>query len=86
MKSNLLSLFWDLFVKSIEIDYFRFVSVTDLYVPTANGVSENIFITQSYDATSHFETVTDDLKDVYRRVTGNPLDLTKPKARPAEEQ
>lgn len=40
----------------------RFVSISPLYTPTASGKEDNIFITKSYDATSHFETVVDDVR------------------------
>ena len=36
-------------------------------------MNDNIFISKSYDATSHFETTTDDVKDIYRRVEGHEL-------------
>ncbi|KAI9336849.1 GDP dissociation inhibitor [Zopfochytrium polystomum] len=51
----------------------RFVSIEDLYEPTTDGVAEQVFVTKSYDATSHFETVCADVKDVYKRVTGKDL-------------
>lgn len=44
-----------------------------LYVPLESGISDNIFISKSYDATSHFETTTDDVKDIYRRAQGEEL-------------
>lgn len=44
-----------------------------LYAPKASGKEDNIFISKSYDATSHFETTTDDVKDIYRRATGEEL-------------
>ncbi|KAI0861878.1 rab GDP-dissociation inhibitor [Xylaria cubensis] len=44
-----------------------------LYEPTDNGKADNIFISKSYDATSHFETTTDDVKDIYHRATGEEL-------------
>ena len=53
----------------------RFVSVSPLYTPTSTGETDNIFITRSYDATSHFETVVDEVQDVWRRVTGRDLEL-----------
>jgi len=55
----------------------KFVSVTPIYTPTASGEADNIFITKSYDATSHFETVVDDVQDVWKRVVGTPLVLKK---------
>jgi len=44
-----------------------------LYAPLESGNNDNIFISKSYDATSHFETTTDDIKDIYRRTTGEEL-------------
>jgi len=55
----------------------RFVSITPLYAPTSDGTNDNIFITKSYDATSHFETVVDDVFDVWQRVKGEKLVLKK---------
>lgn len=53
----------------------RFVSIVDQYEPLESGVNDNLFITKSYDATSHFETVVHDLKNVYQRYSGQPLSL-----------
>ncbi|EFX05211.1 secretory pathway GDP dissociation inhibitor [Grosmannia clavigera kw1407] len=44
-----------------------------LYEPNEDGTKDSIFISKSYDATSHFETTTDDVKDIYRRVMGEEL-------------
>lgn len=44
-----------------------------LYEPLEDGRSDNIFISKSYDATSHFETSTEDVKDIYRRCAGEKL-------------
>jgi Rab GDP dissociation inhibitor len=62
---------------------FRFVSVSPLYIPTSTGEADNIFITRSYDATSHFETVVDEVNNVWKRVTGHELEL---KPRKEEDQ
>lgn len=65
----------------------KFVGVEDLFEPIEDGSKSGIFITTSYDATSHFETTCDDILDVYRRVTGEPLDLSKlPNPKDAQEQ
>ena len=48
-----------------------------MFTPTSDGKSDNIFVTRSYDATSHFETVVDDVHDVWRRVVGSDLVLKK---------
>jgi Rab GDP dissociation inhibitor len=44
-----------------------------LYEPLDSGEKDNIFISKSYDATSHFETTTDDVRDLYKRATGEEL-------------
>jgi Rab GDP dissociation inhibitor len=61
----------------------RFISVTDLYVPLNDGRDDHCYISKSYDATSHFETTTDDVKDIYQRITGKPL-IIKQKLRPTQ--
>ena len=35
-----------------------------------------IFISSSYDATTHFETTCEDVVDIYQRVTGQPFDFS----------
>ncbi|KAF8349755.1 GDP dissociation inhibitor [Amanita rubescens] len=55
----------------------KFVTISPIYTPTSSGQADNIFITRSYDATSHFETVVDDVKDVWQRVVGKDLVLKK---------
>lgn len=47
----------------------------DLQEPISDGTSDQVYISRSYDATSHFETVCDNVKDIYRRMTGNELVL-----------
>ncbi|MCJ1450972.1 Rab GDP dissociation inhibitor alpha [Mycoblastus sanguinarius] len=44
-----------------------------LFEPLESGMNDNIFISKSYDATSHFETTTDDVRDIYRRAAGEEL-------------
>ncbi|PVV01972.1 hypothetical protein BB560_003590 [Smittium megazygosporum] len=55
----------------------RFDYVSDLYAPLDNGVDSQIFISKSYDATSHFVSVYEDIKDIYKRVTGTELVIKK---------
>jgi Rab GDP dissociation inhibitor len=55
----------------------KFVSIEPIYEPTDDGKASEAYITRSYDATSHFETVVDDVRDVWTRVTGRPLELKK---------
>jgi Rab GDP dissociation inhibitor len=51
----------------------KFIQVVDLYEPVEDGTRDNVFISRSYDATTHFETCTDDVKDIYKRVEGKDL-------------
>ncbi|KAI7898197.1 GDP dissociation inhibitor [Cokeromyces recurvatus] len=57
--------------------YKKFVYVSDIQEPLEDGENDNVFISKSYDATSHFETVCDDVKSIYKRMTGNELILKK---------
>ncbi|BGP15459.1 hypothetical protein JCM10213_005125 [Rhodosporidiobolus nylandii] len=57
--------------------YDKFVSIAPIYSPASSGSYDNVFITRSYDATSHFETMCDDVKDVWRRAAGEELVLKK---------
>jgi Rab GDP dissociation inhibitor len=36
-----------------------------LYEPLESGVNDNVFLSKSYDATSHFETATGKLPDIH---------------------
>eukprot|EP00730_Choanoeca_flexa_P000403 TRINITY_DN10185_c0_g3_i1.p1 TRINITY_DN10185_c0_g3~~TRINITY_DN10185_c0_g3_i1.p1 ORF type:complete len:444 (+),score=115.63 TRINITY_DN10185_c0_g3_i1:50-1381(+) len=60
----------------------KFVSVDPILVPKHDGSASNVFITKSYDATSHFESTCDDIMDVYKRCTGQELDLDTPREKP----
>ena len=53
----------------------RFDSVCPLYEPVGDGSDDKMFLTKSYDATSHFETVADDVLSLYERIMGEPLDM-----------
>lgn len=54
----------------------QFIWTSDYYEPTQDGIKSQVFVTSSYDATSHFETATDEVLRVYERITGAPLDLS----------
>lgn len=53
----------------------KFFDVQDVYEPVADGTGDGVFISKSYDETSHFETTMDDVFDMYRRITGKELVL-----------
>ena len=52
-----------------------FVSVSTLYDSVEPGTNSNLWITSSYDATSHFETASDDILQIYEQIIGEKLDL-----------
>jgi Rab GDP dissociation inhibitor len=56
----------------------KFVTISDLFEPTDDGTADGLFVTKSYDATSHFESVADDVLDIYKRITGQELDMSIP--------
>ena len=55
----------------------RFLTVSDFYCPKEDGKDSQVFISKSYDATTHFETTCLDVLDVYRRGTGEDFDFSK---------
>lgn len=55
----------------------KFVSFSDYYEPVDDGKDSKVFISKSYDATSHFETTCLDVLDIYKRATGEEFDFSK---------
>ncbi|KAJ8949852.1 hypothetical protein NQ318_010486 [Aromia moschata] len=64
----------------------KFVSVSDYYEPTDDGLESQIFISQSYDATTHFETTCLDVLDIFKRGTGEEFDFSKIKHELGDEE
>ena len=56
----------------------KFCQVSDLYEPKCDGRKSKIFVSKSYDATTHFETTCDDILDLYERVMGEPFKFGDP--------
>ena len=52
-----------------------FRTILPYFEPKDDGKEEKIFISNSYDATSHFETVSKDCLNLYERYTGTPITL-----------
>ena len=60
-----------------------FDDVSPIYEPTDDGKDSSVYlipnfqlyITKSYDATSHFEMATNEILEVYTRITGEKLDM-----------
>jgi Rab GDP dissociation inhibitor len=62
----------------------KFVSIIDEYAPLEDGKKDGIFISTSYDGSSHFESTSIDVLNLYKRITGNDMDLT-PLPQPKDE-
>lgn len=52
-----------------------FVSISDLHAPVNDSQADGLWISESYDATSHFETASTDVLKIYEKITGEKLDL-----------
>lgn len=61
----------------LEPIFQKFVTVSDLYEPVDDGATSKLFITSSYDASTHFESTCVDILNVYRRYTGEDFDFSK---------
>jgi len=57
----------------------KFLQVSDVFSPVDDGTANQVFISKSYDATSHFETTCLDVLDIFKRGTGEDFDFTKVK-------
>lgn len=55
----------------------KVVMISDLYEPIDDGRSSNIYISKSYDATTHFESTCLDILDIYARIMGESFDFSK---------
>ena len=64
----------------------KFFTVSDIYEPTDDGTGNQVFISKSYDATTHFETTCADVLDIFRRATGEDFDFSKVKHTNLEDQ
>jgi len=53
-----------------------FFDVTDQMTPAKDGTADKVFISQSFDATTHFETAINDVLAMYKRISGADLELT----------
>jgi Rab GDP dissociation inhibitor len=52
-----------------------FSSVSNLYEPTTSGEDERLFITKSNDSLSHLEAASEEILELYEKITGEKLDL-----------
>lgn len=52
-----------------------FIKVSDIEMPVHDAQKERLYVTSSYDATSHFETSDVEVLAIYEQITGEKLDL-----------
>jgi Rab GDP dissociation inhibitor len=60
-----------------------FVDIQTLYEPAGDGRADNLYVTGSYDPQSHFELASEEVLELYQRITGEKLDLN---IEPAEDE
>eukprot|EP00767_Chilomastix_cuspidata_P004022 gnl/Chilomastix_cuspidata/415.p1 GENE.gnl/Chilomastix_cuspidata/415~~gnl/Chilomastix_cuspidata/415.p1 ORF type:complete len:473 (-),score=179.07 gnl/Chilomastix_cuspidata/415:584-1876(-) len=60
----------------------KFVYETDLCRPRPGTERKNIFISESYDATSHFDTTVNDVLALFYAITGKEVDVKAPPRKP----
>lgn len=58
----------------------KFITISDYYEPIDDGLKSQLFISKSYDSTTHFESTCLDVLDLYKRGTGEDFDFSKVKA------
>jgi Rab GDP dissociation inhibitor len=63
----------------------KFTWVSEVYKPTEDGHATQCFISSSMDATTHFQSSTLEVLDLYERITGKKVDLTPDPAGAADE-
>jgi Rab GDP dissociation inhibitor len=57
----------------------KFVYVSDYLEPIDDGKQSQLFISTSYDASTHFETTCLDVLSIFKRATGEEFDFDKVK-------
>ena len=59
-----------------------FHNVCDTFAPLDDGSTDGCFVSKSYDGSSHFESVAEDVQSLYARLTGTDFDLDAPPPEP----
>jgi len=52
-----------------------FTDISTLYEPVEDGRADCLFVSKSYDPQSHFELASEEVMELYERITGEKLDL-----------
>lgn len=50
-----------------------FISISEIHEPKNDSKAEGLYVTSSYDATSHFETAGDQILSMYEQIIGEKL-------------
>lgn len=64
----------------------KFIQISDVFEPADDGKEKQLFISKTYDATSHFETTCKDVLDIFKRGTGADFDFTQVKHNLEEQE
>lgn len=46
-------------------------------MPTDDGTKDQVFVSRSFNAQSHFEAATEEVMEMYKRITGKSIDVEK---------
>ena len=49
--------------------------MSETFSPVADGTQDGCYITSSLDATSHFESASEEILQMYEKIVGEKLDL-----------
>jgi Rab GDP dissociation inhibitor len=63
----------------------KFIEVVDLYAPKNDADKDKTYISTSYDSSSHFETASNNILELYRKITGKDIQFKEPPAGEATE-
>jgi len=55
----------------------KFVDVSEIRLPVDDGLRDNVFVTTTYDPTSHFEDASTEVLRMWKTITCEDLDLTE---------
>ncbi|CAK9114066.1 unnamed protein product [Durusdinium trenchii] len=55
---------------------YKFVQISEIRDPVTDGAADGVFVTASYDPSSHFEDASTEVLALWKKITGESLDLT----------
>lgn len=63
-------------LKLLDAIEYKFIDICNLYEPNDTGLHDKVFVSSSYDASSHFESSTEDVMQMWEHLTGTKLTLS----------